>query len=259
MGRICCVFILICFRSFSFAQAGIFEFSKSYFDFGNIEDTSNVIQHDFIFRNVGNLSAQITEVKANCPCITPIWTKSEVGPGEYGFVKIKLNKLKQPGYFDKSVIVSATDSQIRFNNYLNVKGNVLINNHSKEENINQLKLTDDTESINDDFLEDSEISLTVQAIPEDIDYLESIDTALFDSTCLSPDIDSSYFQLELQVLTLKSQLNGLIKNDSLSHLIIADLQDSIAQMQTIIERREDSLFQIDVDNSFKEQNSRSFE
>jgi hypothetical protein len=96
-------------------------FDKLEHDYGTMEfgDDGNTV---FTFTNKGKAPVVLSNVRASCGCTTPEWTKTPVGPGEKGEIKVKYNT-NLPGTFNKSITVTsnAANSTVM----LRIKGQVM--------------------------------------------------------------------------------------------------------------------------------------
>jgi hypothetical protein len=84
------------------------EFSEPVYDFGTVE-AGAVIEHDYIFKNVGEAVLEIPTVKPSCGCTpTGEWDK-RVEPGMTGRIPLKFNTANYGGKVVKSVKVTCND------------------------------------------------------------------------------------------------------------------------------------------------------
>ena len=134
-------------------------FNKVLHDFGELHQGASS-GYDFIFRNAGSEGLRIKTARANDPQVQVVATQSEVLPGEYGFVKIKLDSLESEGFYTALVTVTMKAGEREVSTYLNLKARVLPGK-------GQTKAVDP-------FLVDSEISTTVQVDPADVEVMETL-------------------------------------------------------------------------------------
>ncbi len=112
--------LLVGVVSVNTAQTGKIRFEEQVHKFGTINEENGPIVHEFRFTNTGNQPLTINSVKASCGCTTPNWTKTQVNPGEMGFIAAKFNPNNRPGPFKKSLTVKTTVG----NNMLYIEGYV---------------------------------------------------------------------------------------------------------------------------------------
>ena len=82
------------------------KFDSQTFDFGTISQ-GEIVEHTYIFTNIGKNDLEIEEVQASCGCTTPDYTKEIVKPGEKGKVVVKFNSTGREGHQSKTVNVYA--------------------------------------------------------------------------------------------------------------------------------------------------------
>lgn len=73
------------------------------YDFGDIEHekTVNVV---FAFRNLGNDSLSIDNVRTSCGCTSPDWAEVAVAPDSIGYIHVEYDA-EDLGYFSKWIKV----------------------------------------------------------------------------------------------------------------------------------------------------------
>jgi len=81
-------------------------FNKTEHDYGHLASQSGVYEHDFIFRNTTEESVFVLNVSSIQPSLSFVHTRSEVLPGEYGFVKTKLKTDTAVGLIHDEVYVT---------------------------------------------------------------------------------------------------------------------------------------------------------
>jgi Protein of unknown function (DUF1573) len=64
-----------------------------------------VVKHTFQFKNTGNQTLIISEVKVTCGCTTPDWTRTPVAPGQTGYITAQFNSTGKPGQNHKVITV----------------------------------------------------------------------------------------------------------------------------------------------------------
>lgn len=81
------------------------DFEETSHDFGAIQE-GEMVSHTFKFRNIGTAPLRCTNVKPSCGCTSPDWTKTDVLPGEEGFVTVQFDSKGKMGMQKKSVTVT---------------------------------------------------------------------------------------------------------------------------------------------------------
>lgn len=122
MWRICVVLLLLSASARS-QQADPLIFREMIFDFGQVEESQDHVDHDFVFTNNTGRPVTIVSVQASCGCTTPGWTKGLVAPGKTGFVKASFDPKGRPGYFNKSLTINTDISSTPI--ILQIKGQVV--------------------------------------------------------------------------------------------------------------------------------------
>lgn len=82
----------------------VLSFAESKFDFGTIKE-GDVVKHTYQFKNTGNQTLIISEVRVTCGCTTPEWTRTPVAPGQTGFITAQFNSAGKPGQNHKVITV----------------------------------------------------------------------------------------------------------------------------------------------------------
>lgn len=91
------------------SSLGAFEFEKTEFDFGTIQE-GEVVEQVFTFKNSGQAPLVISNIQASCGCTSPDWTKSPIKPGDEGFVKVIFNSSGKAGIQSPTVTIQANTS-----------------------------------------------------------------------------------------------------------------------------------------------------
>lgn len=86
------------------------KFEDKNFSFGTITK-GQIVEHTYVFTNVGAIDLVIEEVDPSCGCTTPEWTKEPVKPGEKGKIRVKFdtqhqslgNKVKQVAVYSNTI------------------------------------------------------------------------------------------------------------------------------------------------------------
>ena len=76
------------------------------FNFGTIKQ-GDVINHEFVFTNVGKEPLVITESHGSCGCTVPQWPKEPIKKGEKGVIKVTFNSAGKMGLQDKTVTITS--------------------------------------------------------------------------------------------------------------------------------------------------------
>lgn len=98
-------------------------FKKFTNDFGDVKEEIEEAKCVFSFKNTSKVPISILRVETSCGCTTPDYSKTEIMPGDTGFVKAIYGTRGRPGGFNKYMYVYFKDKP----NYvtLTIKGNVL--------------------------------------------------------------------------------------------------------------------------------------
>lgn len=81
---------------------------KPVYEFGE-RDNSEVVEHDFIIRNDGDLTLEIKKAKPSCGCTVANISLREVPPGESAVITAKLNLKGRDGKQHKTISVESND------------------------------------------------------------------------------------------------------------------------------------------------------
>jgi len=115
--------LLIYNLSISQQKGPVISFEKEIHDFGNINEEKGPVTYKFIFTNTGAEPLIIRNVKADCGCTTPGWSKEPILPGKKGFVSAQYNPKNRPNTFNKNVTVQSNATPE--SKSLRIKGNVI--------------------------------------------------------------------------------------------------------------------------------------
>lgn len=89
--------------------APVFEpVGSSTFNFGTISSGDHV-EHSFRFRNSGNDSLIIGDVKGSCGCTAALASVKRLGPGQTGEIKADFNSAGKSGKQNKTITVNSND------------------------------------------------------------------------------------------------------------------------------------------------------
>lgn len=137
------------------AQTGIL-FNRTEHDFGTIGPAATAYEQDFLFRNTTNEVAHVLSVRSVNPALDFIFTRSEVLGGEYGFVKAKFNTSGVDGLFHDEIYVMLQVGEEVVNEVIYVRAQV----------------DPSLSASNDRVFQDSEVAVSVEVSPEDIETME---------------------------------------------------------------------------------------
>lgn len=111
----------------AFLTAGLsgqsIRFEKTTHNYGTIKEEAGKVKCEFKFTNVGDQNLKIKNVRPSCGCTASDWTKTEVKPGESGFVSAIYHTKGRPGPFNKAITVTTNDPK-QPNTILFIKGKV---------------------------------------------------------------------------------------------------------------------------------------
>ncbi|MEA3445228.1 MAG: DUF1573 domain-containing protein [Bacteroidota bacterium] len=131
------VFLAFTFANISLAQEKAYiKFEKTVYDYGTIKESDGKAMSTFSFTNTGNIPLIITNVKPNCGCTTPEYSKQPIPPKGKGYVKAAYDPKNRPGAFNKTIRI--TTNAENSNVILRIKGNVIarkkgVNDHYPHE------------------------------------------------------------------------------------------------------------------------------
>lgn len=108
MKRTGLLLTLVLVTLFSYGQPKI-QFEKTTYDFGNIKELDGKVTGRFEFTNIGDSALLLSSVKPGCGCTAANYTKTEVAPGESGFIDATYDPRNRPGSFSKSIKVTTNE------------------------------------------------------------------------------------------------------------------------------------------------------
>lgn len=79
---------------------------KMVWDFGQLKE-GGAVETKFEITNTGKNPLVIQTVQGSCNCITPIWTKKPIEPGQKSYIKVQFNGNGKKGKQDRSVNILA--------------------------------------------------------------------------------------------------------------------------------------------------------
>lgn len=82
-------------------------FDSPLHDFGTFKEDAGSQRHTFTFTNRGSEPIRLTDVKPNCGCTTPTYSKENIAPGATGTIQAEFNPVGRPGKFEKFITVKA--------------------------------------------------------------------------------------------------------------------------------------------------------
>lgn len=127
------VFAAFVYSNISHAQGKAFiQFDKTEHDYGTIKEADGKANATFSFTNTGTVPLIITDVKPNCGCTTPGYTKEPVPPKGTGYVSAAFDPANRPGVFNKTIRV--TTNAENSNVILRIKGDVIQREMGVEDN-----------------------------------------------------------------------------------------------------------------------------
>lgn len=91
--------------------ASFVEVDSCNYDFGDIRNNGEPVEHLFKLKNEGNETLFISDVIGGCDCIATSFTKSPFSPSETATVRIRFSPLNKKGIFNKSVLVLLNDGE----------------------------------------------------------------------------------------------------------------------------------------------------
>ena len=83
-----------------------FDFKETTFDFGSIK-SGDVVTHEFVFTNTGDVDLVIAQANGSCGCTVPEFPKDPIAPGKDGRIKVTFNSEGMGGQLTKTVTLLA--------------------------------------------------------------------------------------------------------------------------------------------------------
>ena len=84
----------------------ILEFEDRIFNFDTIYE-GDIVEHQFKFRNIGQTSLVINNIRTSCGCTSPSWPKEPVEPGAESEILVKFNSAGKHGTQNKDITIYA--------------------------------------------------------------------------------------------------------------------------------------------------------
>lgn len=156
MFRIGLILIAIVAAVNGYTQESDIVFNKTEYDFGDIAPSAIPFEKDFVFRNTSESIVHILTVRSVSPALSFIHTRSEILPTEYGFVKAKLKAADLDGLFHDEVYVTFKIGDDVLSEVIYLRAQV----------------SNDGIATDDRAFQDSEIAISVEVSPEDIETME---------------------------------------------------------------------------------------
>jgi hypothetical protein len=98
------------------------QFADLVYDFGKVS-SGELVNHTFVFTNIGTATLEITEVRPGCGCTTAGTWDKEVKPGKTGSIPLQFNSANYGGAVMKQATVTCNDPG-QSNVVLQIKGTV---------------------------------------------------------------------------------------------------------------------------------------
>ncbi len=105
------IFLFFFIAAFVFAQEKAvpkLHVEEGFFDFGNIKE-GEIVEHDFVIKNVGSGELKITKVRASCGCTAAAPKKNVLKPGESTIIHVSFNTSRRSGAQHKYVYIMSND------------------------------------------------------------------------------------------------------------------------------------------------------
>ena len=128
MRRVLCSILFIVAVACAYAQATrpIMVFDRVTHDFGDVPRKGGDLVKEFRFVNKGDAPLVIKKITKSCSCMSVVYSRKRVMPGEAAVIKIKYEPHKvEPGIFHKAIkIYSNETSEVRL---ITIQGNSVDN------------------------------------------------------------------------------------------------------------------------------------
>ncbi|GAB5539540.1 MAG: hypothetical protein Salg2KO_16430 [Salibacteraceae bacterium] len=187
--------VFVCVSFGVWAQQTVI-FNHTEYDFNTIGKSTLPFEHDFIFRNTSQETTSLLSVSSMSRALQFIYTRSDILSGEYGFVKVKLNTDSLDGIFHDEVYVTVRQGAEVWSEILYVRAHV----------------TNDRVNDNGRQFQDSEVAISVEVSPADIESLEG-------------------FSGQSKINRAKNQITYLQKQLDLKSELIAKLSEDLRQKE----------------------------
>lgn len=129
MRRVLCSILFIVAVACAYAQATrpIMVFDRVTHDFGDVPRKGGDLVKEFRFVNKGDAPLVIKKITKSCSCMSVVYSRKPVMPGEAAVIKIKYEPHKvEPGIFHKAIQIYSNEStEVRL---ITIQGNSVDNN-----------------------------------------------------------------------------------------------------------------------------------
>lgn len=128
MRRVFCSILFIVAVACTYAQATrpIMVFDRVTHDFGDVPRKGGDLVKEFRFVNKGDAPLVIKKITKSCSCMSVVYSRKPVMPGEAAVIKIKYEPHKvEPGIFHKAIQIYSNEStEVRL---ITIQGNSVDN------------------------------------------------------------------------------------------------------------------------------------
>ena len=128
MRRVLCYILFIVAVACAYAQATrpIMVFDRVTHDFGDVPRKGGDLVKEFRFVNKGDAPLVIKKITKSCSCMSVVYSRKPVMPGEAAVIKIKYEPHKvEPGIFHKAIQIYSNEStEVRL---ITIQGNSVDN------------------------------------------------------------------------------------------------------------------------------------
>lgn len=128
MRRVLCSILFIVAVACAYAQATrpIMVFDRVTHDFGDVPRKGGDLVKEFRFVNKGDAPLVIKKITKSCSCMSVVYSRKPVMPGEAAVIKIKYEPHKvKPGIFHKAIQIYSNEStEVRL---ITIQGNSVDN------------------------------------------------------------------------------------------------------------------------------------
>ena len=128
MRRVRCSILFIVAVACAYAQATrpIMVFDRVTHDFGDVPRKGGDLVKEFRFVNKGDAPLVIKKITKSCSCMSVVYSRKPVMPGEAAVIKIKYEPHKvEPGIFHKAIQIYSNEStEVRL---ITIQGNSVDN------------------------------------------------------------------------------------------------------------------------------------
>lgn len=128
MRRVLCSILFIVAVACAYAQATrpIMVFDRVTHDFGDVPRKGGDLVKEFRFVNKGDAPLVIKKITKSCSCMSVVYSRKPVMPGEAAVIKIKYEPHKvEPGIFHKAIQIYSNESaEVRL---ITIQGNSVDN------------------------------------------------------------------------------------------------------------------------------------